>query len=108
MLLNGPRRPIQSPPNRRITVGSPLTMSWIYAIWHIVFMKTFSTKQVATAVGISRVTLQRWLLSGKLIEPKRLEVGGIDVRIWSASDIERVRRYKEANYRKGRGRKKKT
>jgi len=71
-------------------------------------MKTFSTKQVATAVGISRVTLQRWLLSGKLIEPKRLEVGGIDVRIWSASDIERVRRYKEANYRKGRGRKKKT
>jgi predicted site-specific integrase-resolvase len=65
-----------------------------------------STKGVAVRVGISRVTLQRWLLSGKLNEPERLKIGGVDVRIWTELDLERVRRYKEAHYRKGRGRKK--
>jgi DNA-binding transcriptional MerR regulator len=65
-----------------------------------------STKEVAAKVGINRVTLQRWLLSGALQEPKRFTAGGIDVRIWTEADLERVRRYKETNYRKGRGRKK--
>lgn len=69
-------------------------------------MEDFSTKQVAENVGISRVTLQRWLLSGKLSEPDRFRAGGVDVRIWNELDLERVRRYKETHYRKGRGRKK--
>lgn len=69
-------------------------------------MKKFSTKEIAKKVGISRVTLQRWLLSGKLSEPERMKVAGVDVRIWAESDLERVRRYKETHYRKGRGRKK--
>jgi predicted site-specific integrase-resolvase len=69
-------------------------------------MGNFSTKQVAENVGISRVTLQRWLLSGKLSEPDRFKAGGVDVRVWTELDLERVRRYKEAHYRKGRGRKK--
>ena len=70
-------------------------------------MKTYSTKQVAEMVGINRVTLQRWLLSGNVPEPRRLRNGGVDVRIWKNRDVERVRKYKAANYRKGRGRKKK-
>ena len=28
------------------------------------------------------------------------------VRLWAERDVERVRKYKEANFRKGRGRKK--
>jgi len=69
-------------------------------------MKPFSTKEVAEKIGISRVTLQRWLLSGKLNEPDRFKMAGVDVRVWTESDVERVRRYKKAHYRKGRGRKK--
>jgi predicted site-specific integrase-resolvase len=70
-------------------------------------MRTYSTKQVADAVGMNRVTLQRWLISGKLPEPERFQLGGIDVRVWNDADLDRVRKYKLANYRKGRGRKKK-
>lgn len=70
-------------------------------------MRTYSTKQVAQMVGINRVTLQRWLLSGKLREPRRIRNGGIDARIWTARDVERVKKYKASHYRKGRGRKKK-
>lgn len=70
-------------------------------------MKTYSTKQVAQMVGINRVTLQLWLLSGKLPEPRRVSGGGVDVRIWTERDVERVRKYKAAHYCKGRGRKKK-
>ncbi|HTM42497.1 MAG TPA: hypothetical protein VL177_16380 [Terriglobales bacterium] len=54
------------------------------------------------------MTLLRWLWSGKVAEPKRQTVGGQDVRIWAGRDLERVRKYKLANYRKGRGRKKKS
>ena len=69
-------------------------------------MKTYSTKQVAKMVGINRVTLQRWLLSGKVPEPRRIRNGGVDVRIWATRDVERVKKYKADHYRKGRGRKK--
>ncbi len=58
-------------------------------------------------VGIHKVTLQRWLLDGKIAEPRRMKNGGVDVRIWTDADVERVRRYKARFYRKGRGRKKK-
>ena len=68
-------------------------------------MKTYSTAAVARKVGIHKVTLIRWLLSGKIREPRRLKNGGMDFRIWTDRDVERVRRYKEQFYRKGRGRK---
>ena len=69
-------------------------------------MSTYSTKEAAKAAGINRVTLQRWLLTGKVQEPKRIQVGGIDARVWTDSDVRRVILYKQMNYRKGRGRKK--
>ena len=71
-------------------------------------MKTYSTKQVAEIVGVHRVTLQGWLLDKKIKEPRRLTEGGIDVRVWTERDIERVHKYKEQFYRKGRGRPKPT
>ena len=59
-------------------------------------------------LGIHKRTLLAWLYAGKIREPKRLTNAGQDVRLWSERDIQRVRQYKESNYRKGRGRKKKT
>jgi predicted DNA-binding transcriptional regulator AlpA len=70
---------------------------------HVV--KQFSTPEVATMAGISVVTLERWLASGKIESPRRLRVGARVVRIWYEKDVERVRKYKQQNYRKGRGRK---
>jgi predicted site-specific integrase-resolvase len=70
-------------------------------------MKTYSTAQIARISGVHKVTLQRWLISGKLKEPKKVNAGNIQFRIWFARDLKRVREYKDKNYRKGRGRKSK-
>jgi MerR HTH family regulatory protein len=69
-------------------------------------MNSYSTLEVARMVGIDKQTLLRWLWAGKVLEPKCYVSGGIKLRHWTDRDIERVRDYKEVNYRKGRGRKK--
>ena len=72
-------------------------------------MKYYSTVQVARAVGVDKQTLLRWLWAGKIREPrKRHQNGGVDVRLWSERELQAARAFKEANYRKGRGRKKLT
>jgi len=68
-------------------------------------MAPLSTEQVAKQVSIGRVTLERWLASGRLKQPKVIRFGRFRLRNWTAADVERVRRYKEQHYRKGRGRK---
>ena len=65
-----------------------------------------STEEVAQLVGISRVTLERWLASGKIPLPKTLRIGKSKFRHWSNQDIKRLKQYKARFYRKGRGRKK--
>ena len=67
-------------------------------------MTSYSTGQVATEIGVHKLTLLRWLYAGKLSEPRHRTEGGQDVRIWSERDLERARKYREANYRKGKGR----
>ena len=71
----------------------------------VIAVTTYSTAAVARMVGIHKVTLQRWMLAGKIREPRRVKNGGINVRIWTDQDVERVRRYKEKFYWKGGGRK---
>ena len=71
-------------------------------------MANLSTHNVVKKVGISRATLERWLASGKLKGPKTVRFGKSEFRSWTASDVERVRKYKQENYRKGRGRKPKS
>ena len=66
-----------------------------------------STAELATLVGVHRVTLEKWLASGKVKTPKTIRIGGRNYRLWTDRDVERVRKYKEKFYRKGRGRKKK-
>jgi len=68
-------------------------------------MANLSTEQVARKVGIARATLERWLASGRLQAPKTIQFGKSAFRNWTAYDVERVRKYKVENYRKGRGRK---
>ena len=68
-------------------------------------MASLSTEEVAKQVGISRVTLERWLTAGKVPAPKTIRFGKNRFRNWTAGDVERVRGFKQKNYRKGRGRK---
>ena len=68
-------------------------------------MSALSTAQIAKAVGINRVTLERWLSSGKVQSPRTIQIGAGTFRKWTTADLERIRKYKEENYRKGRGRK---
>jgi hypothetical protein len=67
--------------------------------------ETYSTSEAAKQIGVNRVTLQRWLIDRKVREPKKIRVGGVEVRVWTERDVERVQKYKQDNYRKGRGRK---
>jgi len=69
-------------------------------------MKTYSTAQVATVVGVAKKTILRWLYRKAVPEPKWHRNGGVHVRIWTERDVARVRKYKDQFYRKGRGRKK--
>jgi hypothetical protein len=72
-----------------------------------IVMKSYSTIQVARKAGIARMTLLRWLKAGKIPEPRRIRNAGIDARVWTDRDVIRVHKYKQENYRKGRGRKSK-
>jgi predicted DNA-binding transcriptional regulator AlpA len=49
------------------------------------------TAEVARLAGISKRTLLRWLYDGKLPEPKRLQIGGVDARVWSEKDLPAVK-----------------
>jgi len=68
-------------------------------------MPPFSTNEVAKAIGVHPVTLEKWLKQSKLRPPRKLQVGGRVVRLWTKGDVERARKHKQKNYRKGRGRK---
>jgi hypothetical protein len=68
-------------------------------------MKNYSTADVARQIGVHKNTLLRWLYAGVVDEPKRHTNGGQDVRMWTDRDVQKVLKYKQQNYRKGRGRK---
>jgi DNA-binding transcriptional MerR regulator len=72
---------------------------------YIKSVRIHSTVEVARLVGVHKLTLIRWLLNGQVKEPRRIKQGGVDIRLWTDGDLERIRKYKEAHYRKGRGRK---
>lgn len=62
--------------------------------------KVFSTSEVAKAAGVSSRTLYRWLVEGRVPEPKWHKFGGLEVRAWTEKDVERVKSVKEETYRK--------
>ena len=70
-------------------------------------MNTYSTGDVARKIGVHKMTLLKWLWAKKIPEPAHRTGGGQDVRLWSERDLDLLRKFKETNYCKGRGRKKK-
>jgi excisionase family DNA binding protein len=63
-------------------------------------MATYSTAEAARLIKVSKGTLLRWLQSGTVAGPKKQSLGGVEVRIWSERDLERIRKYREENYAK--------
>ncbi len=56
-------------------------------------MKTHSSREVAKKLGISLMTLQRYIADGNWIKaPKIRQLGNVKVRVWSDRDVERARK----------------
>jgi len=70
-------------------------------------MDFYSTPQAAKKLGISLMTLNRYIVAKKIPVPP-VRIRGVRVRLWSREDIERVRKLlpKIANGRKTRYQKK--
>lgn len=69
-------------------------------------MRTYSTQEVAELLGIHRLTLQEWLSAGKVRPSQAIPMkGGRTLWRWTRADVIKVRQYKAAHFRKGRGRK---
>jgi excisionase family DNA binding protein len=67
-------------------------------------MRNYSTREAAKELGLSLMTIQRYIALGKIPSPPLETLGGGKFRIWSKEDIERVRKLlpKIANGRKTR------
>ena len=67
-------------------------------------MKTFSTNQAAQKLGITSMTLSRYIKAGKIPKPKSATSGGMTIHFWTEEQIEEVRQLlpKIANGRKTR------
>jgi predicted DNA-binding transcriptional regulator AlpA len=70
-------------------------------------MKTFSTRQVAKQLGITHVTLIKYITQKRIPAPKAVSSGGMTIHLWTAGEIEHVRELlpKLANGRKTRHKK---
>ena len=67
--------------------------------------QNYSARQAAEFVGISYITLRRWLARGDFPTSIALSIsGGKTIRRFTLEDIGRLRKFKEENYCKGRGR----
>jgi predicted DNA-binding transcriptional regulator AlpA len=61
-------------------------------------MKTYSSREAAKKLGISLMTLQRYIADGNWIQaPKVMQLGNVKVRLWSDRDVERARRLMKKN-----------
>jgi excisionase family DNA binding protein len=68
--------------------------------------RALTTRYAAKEVGISLMTLQRWIANEDIRAPRLEIVNGRAMRIWKANDLERLRALKTKIYCRGRGRKK--
>jgi DNA-binding transcriptional MerR regulator len=56
--------------------------------------KLLSTVEVADEAKVPRATLQYWIKEGKIAAPKTKLRKGVAVRLWTAGDVEKVRKLK--------------
>ena len=66
-------------------------------------LKSYTTGEAAKAVGINRVTLQRWIAKRKVKAPKPKLQNGRGVRLWTEADVARLRKEAKQAYGKGQG-----
>jgi len=55
-------------------------------------MKSLSTREAAGRLGISLISLQRYIAAKKISAPKLQKIGGVRIRLWTDQDIQRVRK----------------
>ena len=72
-------------------------------------MDRFSTTEVAKQLGITAMSLVRYIKAKKIPPPEIVSTGKVSLHLWTKADIERVRKLlpKIANGRKTRYKKKK-
>jgi predicted DNA-binding transcriptional regulator AlpA len=63
--------------------------------------KACTTQEAADAAGITRATLQDWIKKKKVAAPKLQRLGKVGVRLWTASDVARLKAVKKEIYQKG-------
>jgi excisionase family DNA binding protein len=56
--------------------------------------KLYNTKQAAKEVGITRATLQEWIRRGTVQAPKLQVRDGRAVRLWTISDVAKLKSVK--------------
>ena len=66
--------------------------------------RRYTTEEAAKKAGITRVTLQAWIKAGKIRPPKPTFMGAVGKRLWTESDLGKLRKKKEKIYWKGQGR----
>lgn len=64
--------------------------------------KTYTTGEAAKRVGITRATLQDWIKKRKIAAPKLTQLANIKVRLWTASDVARLKAVKKKIYQEKR------
>ena len=69
-----------------------------------IMAKQFSTRQAATKLGVTILTLQRHVSAETVDAPPVKKVGGVSMRLWTVRDIEKARKVLAAT-RPGRKRK---
>ena len=58
-------------------------------------MRRFTTREVARIVGVSRVTIQKWIRQGRIKAPTKTFQGRRAVRLWSPTAVREVSKLKE-------------
>jgi predicted site-specific integrase-resolvase len=60
--------------------------------------ESLSTQDVADRIGVCKRTLLRWLYAGKIPDVRRERIGGIEVRLWNARDLQRAQRFRDESF----------
>jgi hypothetical protein len=53
---------------------------------------SYSTRDAAKKLGVALITLQKHVAKKTFPVPPLVKVGGVSVRLWTAPDLERVRK----------------
>ncbi len=69
----------------------PLTSSGNYLILIPIRMSQYSTREAAQKLGVTHISLRRYIAAKKIPMPPVTTVGGVRVRLWSDRDIDKVR-----------------